>query len=107
MGGKGHVASSSQPFRAPSRSHLCGTMGQVTLVVRPEQLLCTPRTLSSRISRGDLLVWLGGASHLRLFCRARELILRGKGAGHIPGMDSSLDPDPVSGSVGTECKRRM
>lgn len=56
-------------------------------------LLCTPRILSSRISHEDLLAWLGWGAVLGtcLFCRARELILRGKGGGHLPGMESSLD----------------
>ena len=37
--------------------------------------------------------WLGWGVVLGtcLFCRARELILRGKGGGHLPGMESSLD----------------
>ena len=83
MGGKENVASSSQPFGAPPPPPLWHN-GQVTLVVRPDHLLCTPRTLSSRISYGDLLVWLRGASHLRLFCRARELILKRKGGWAYP-----------------------
>ena len=69
-------------------------------------LLCTPRTLSSRISHEDLPAWLRGAVRgTCLFCRARELILRGKGGGHLPGMESSLDLTQWAAGVGTECKR--
>lgn len=69
MGGKEDVANSSQPFRASSSTPLCGHKGELTQVLRPAHLLCTPRTLSSRISHEDLLAWLRGSSawHLPVF----------------------------------------
>lgn len=69
MGGKEDVANSSQPFRVSSSTPLYGHKGELTQVLRPAHLLCTPRTLSSRISHEDLLAWLGGSGawHLPVF----------------------------------------
>lgn len=43
MGGKEDVANSSQPFRASLFTPLCGHKGELTQVLRPAHLLCTPR----------------------------------------------------------------